>query len=211
MTPQISEELLVAYVDGELDAASARQVEAALATDAEARQCVRELRESAALLRGAFQGKPETPIPGRLLATIAGAVENGRHQSRRRVPMALAASLAAVAMGLSSGYVLSEFRVRQAVERIEANRIEDRRTIEAAVAEALEKRLSGAAIEWSNPGSGLHGAVTPTRTFRDAAGQWCREYEETIRSGDDVEHRRGIACRTGNGEWKTRLQIRDES
>ena len=53
--------------------------------------------------------------------------------------------------------------------------------------------------------------MTPTRTFRDSAGEWCREYEEVIRSGGEVERRRGIACRTGTGEWKTRLQMPDES
>ncbi len=127
------------------------------------------------------------------------------------MPTALAASLATLAIGLSSGYFISEMRVEQAVERGQASRIEDRKTIEAAVTEALEKRLSGASIEWASPASGLRGAVTPTRTFRDAGGQWCREYEEVIRYGDDVEHRRGIACRTGEGEWKTRLQIEDES
>jgi anti-sigma factor RsiW len=211
MTARIDEELLVAYVDGELDAEAARQVEAALVNDADARRCVRELRESASLLQGAFHGKPETPIPSRLLATIDRAVANGRRRSSWRVPTALAASVAILAVGLSSGYVLSEFRVREALERVEANRRDDRRAIEAAVAEALEKRLSGASIEVSNPGSGLRGAVTPTRTFRDAAGEWCREYEEVIRSGGEVEHRRGIACRTGNGEWKTRLQIGGES
>jgi hypothetical protein len=211
MTGRVNEELLVAYVDGELDAEATRQVEAALVTDAGARQCVRELRESAALLRGAFHGKPETPIPDRLFAVIAGAAQDERRRPRWRVPTALAASLAALAIGLSTGYFFSEFLVRQAIERTQASRIEDRRTIEAAVTEALEKRLSGASIEWSNPGSGMRGAVTPTRTFRDAAGQWCREYEEVIRYDGEVEHRRGIACRTGEGEWKTRLQIPDES
>src|SRR5471030_1173056 len=136
MTGRIGDELLVAYVDGELDGEAARQVEAPLVTDAGARQCVRELREGAALLQGAFHGKPETPIPDRLLATVARAVASSRRRSHWRVPMALAASVATLAIGLSSGYVLSEFRVRQAVERIQANRVDDRRAIEAAVAEA---------------------------------------------------------------------------
>jgi surface antigen len=220
----IDEALLVAYVDGELDAEAARAVEALLAVDPDARQCVRELRESAALLLGAFRDKPATPVPDRLVAMIDDAVSKRRAplrlllgrgsreaRPRWRVPMALAASAAMLAIGLSGGYVYSELRVQQAVERAQASRMVDRKTIEAAVTEALEKRLSGASIEWASPASGLRGAVTPTRTFRDAAGQWCREYEEVIRYGGDIEHRRGIACRTGEGEWKTRLQIEDES
>jgi surface antigen len=224
MNGAIDEGLLVAYVDGELDAEQTRAVEALLVVDTDARRCVRELRESAALVLGAFRDKPGTPVPDRMVAMINDAVAKQRAplrliSSRRthgprlhwRVPMALAASVAMLAIGLSGGYVYSELRVQQAVERAQASRISDRKTIEAAVTEALEKRLSGASIEWASPASGLRGAVTPTRTFRDAAGQWCREYEEVIRYGSDIEHRRGIACRTGEGEWKTRLQIGDES
>jgi surface antigen len=224
MSGPIDEGLLVAYVDGELDGEATRAVEALLAADPDARQCVRELRESAALLLGAFRDKPATPVPDRLVALINDAVSTQRaplrfvprrfsREARQhwRVPMALAASVAMLAVGLSGGYVYSELRVRQAVERAQASRVEDRKTIEAAVTEALEKRLSGASIEWASPASGLRGAVTPTRTFRDTSGQWCREYEEHIRYGSDIEHRRGIACRTGEGEWKTRVQIEDES
>jgi surface antigen len=224
MSGPIDEGLLVAYVDGELDAEQTRAVEALLAVDADARRCVRELRESAALVLGAFRDKPGTPVPERLFATINDAVSRqraplrllsgGRPRAARhhwRVPMAMAASVAMLAIGLSGGYVYSELRVQQAAERAQASRLVDRKTIEAAVTEALEKRLSGASIEWASPASGLRGAVTPTRTFRDATGQWCREYEEVIRYDGDIEHRRGIACRTGEGEWKTRLQIQDES
>jgi surface antigen len=224
MSEQIDEALLVAYVDGELDTEATRVVEAMLDTNAGARQYVSELRESAALLRGAFHDKPTMPIPNRLVEIINGAVTTPQalrrlvpprwiwaERRRRRMPTALAASLAALAIGVSSGYLFSELRVQKAVERIQAGRVEDRKVIEAAVTEALEKHLSGASTEWSSPGSGMHGAVTPTRTFRDAAGQWCREYEEVISYGGDVEHRRGIACRTGEGEWKTRLRIEGES
>jgi hypothetical protein len=218
MNRPIDEELLVAYVDGELDAEATRAVETLLAVDPDARQCVREMRESAALLLGAFRDKPATPVPDRLVAIINDAASTRRaplplvpRPLRWRMPLALAASLATLAIGLSGGYLFSELRVQEAVERARASRTEDRKTIEAAVAEALEKRLSGASIEWASPASGLRGAVTPTRTFRDTAGQWCREYEEVIRYGSDIEHRRGIACRTGEGEWKTRLQIEDES
>ena len=159
MSGHIDEALLVAYVDGELDAAATRAVEARLVADPDARQCVRELRESAALLRGAFRDKPATPVPDRLVAIIDGAVSTRRSPPRftmrRRVPTALAASLAVLAIGLSSGYVISELRVQQAIERAQASRLADRKTIEAAVTEAREKRLSGASIEWASPASGL--------------------------------------------------------
>src|SRR5580704_16880462 len=44
---------LMAYVDGELDAEAAREVEALIAADPEARRTVAKYREAAALLRAA--------------------------------------------------------------------------------------------------------------------------------------------------------------
>ncbi len=44
---------LMAYVDGELDAEEAREVEALIAADPEARRTVAKFREAAALLRAA--------------------------------------------------------------------------------------------------------------------------------------------------------------
>ena len=85
MSEQIDEALLVAYVDGELDTEATRVVEAMLDTNAGARQYVSELRESAALLRGAFHDKPTTPIPNRLVEIINGAVTTPQ-ALRRLVP-----------------------------------------------------------------------------------------------------------------------------
>ena len=50
-----SDSMLVAYVDGELDPATAQKVEALLATDARASERVRVFRETAAMLRAQHQ------------------------------------------------------------------------------------------------------------------------------------------------------------
>ena len=50
------EKTLVAYVDGELDAPTAREVERALESSLTARNTVARLRSSAALVRAAFAG-----------------------------------------------------------------------------------------------------------------------------------------------------------
>src|SRR5260221_7731079 len=120
MREQIDEALLVAYVDGELDTEATRVVEAMLDTNAGARQYVSELRESAALLRGAFHDKPTTPIPNRLVEIINGAGTTPQAlrrpdpprwiwAERRRPPMptSLAASHAAAAICASSGHLFS--------------------------------------------------------------------------------------------------------
>ena len=61
-----SDSLLVAYVDGELDAATAQEVEALLASDPQALQRVEMFRETAALLRAAFDDRfyaGKRPVP----------------------------------------------------------------------------------------------------------------------------------------------------
>lgn len=54
----LSDEILVAYADGELDPEMVRQVAKALETDSEARKKVRVFRETAALVRAAYEGQP---------------------------------------------------------------------------------------------------------------------------------------------------------
>lgn len=67
-------ELLVAYVDGELSAAQAAEVEARLASDPNAREMVEDLRNSRDLLRAAF-GHEEVQEPSGSAgpAALAGA------------------------------------------------------------------------------------------------------------------------------------------
>ncbi len=69
----ISDEQLMAYVDGELDADARAQIEAAMVSDAElARRVARQqrLREK---LRAAFDEVLREPVPDRLLAAARNA------------------------------------------------------------------------------------------------------------------------------------------
>jgi anti-sigma factor RsiW len=72
MMQKPSEEDLVAYLDGELDASVRAEVEAWLDGDAAARDHASGLTESARLLRAAFDPVLHEPIPERLLAAARG-------------------------------------------------------------------------------------------------------------------------------------------
>jgi len=94
---------LMAYVDGELDAEAAREVEALLAADPEARRTVAKFREAAALLRAAcaegfyadgMAGVPPVPI---------GPVR----RAFRRFASHAAVAIVAVVVGFGSGVVSS--------------------------------------------------------------------------------------------------------
>ncbi|MSO74770.1 MAG: glycine zipper 2TM domain-containing protein [Alphaproteobacteria bacterium] len=68
--------------------------------------------------------------------------------------------------------------------------------------QALENNPVGQKSSWSNPDSGNSGAITPTRTTYNDAGQPCREFQQTIVVGGKTQSAYGTACRDANGDWK---------
>ncbi len=62
----------------------------------------------------------------------------------------------------------------------------------------------GQQIAWNNPQTGRSGTVTPVRegTYQ-ATGQYCREYQTTVKIGGREERAYGIACRQPDGSWQT--------
>ena len=67
-----SDETLIAYLDGELDADARSEVESWLEADAELRDRVAALAASAEALRAAFEPVLHEPVPERLLAAARG-------------------------------------------------------------------------------------------------------------------------------------------
>lgn len=70
------------------------------------------------------------------------------------------------------------------------------------IGHALELAADRQAVTWSNPDNGIGYSVTPLRGF-SSDGRQCREYELQVSDGRRIEHRRGKACRTGDGTWKS--------
>ncbi len=89
------DERIMAYADGELDAAEARAVEALLARDPEARARLRLYLETAALARAAFADTLTEPVPERLVRAATGAGARIPPFPRRIRPRPLAAAIAA--------------------------------------------------------------------------------------------------------------------
>ena len=61
---------------------------------------------------------------------------------------------------------------------------------------------------WRNPNTGNAGAITPTRTYRSAAGIYCREYQLTAPAGGRTGQAHGSACRQPDGSWRVSNQHR---
>jgi anti-sigma factor RsiW len=73
--PKHSDEALVAYLDGELDDAERRHVEAWLDADPAVRDRLAALAQSAELVRAAYADIIDEPVPERLIAAATGTVE----------------------------------------------------------------------------------------------------------------------------------------
>lgn len=106
---RVDDVMLMAYADGELDAATARQIEAAVAADPALAERVRMFRESAALLHGAYADAMHEEVPERLLAAVRVPASNvvklqARRPARQIVAWAMAASLAALVIGGGGTY-----------------------------------------------------------------------------------------------------------
>ena len=102
--------LLVAYVDGELEPESAREVERLLAEDPRARQAVEIYRETSALLRAACGEHVYAADPERFLPAPPCVLQ----RAPRRYGWALGAALAASVAGFLVGSTWSDWTVSSA-------------------------------------------------------------------------------------------------
>jgi surface antigen len=66
---------------------------------------------------------------------------------------------------------------------------------------AFESTPSGQTTIWRNPTNGHWGTLTPTRTYQDAGGRYCREYRQTVTLGGQEHQGNGSACREPDAIW----------
>lgn len=171
---KVSEQEWMAYVDGELDAAAASQVEAAMRVDPELAALVAAQQGLRVRLQQAFAPTLEEPVPARLSAAAARAP--------RRLPMP-PTWLAAVA-SLALGILLASWwhgRVERPLQLIDGNLVAG-----AGLADALEHRLAA---------EGGRGPVAVGLSFRSQAGNYCRSFvlaEQSLA---------GLACRNAD-RWR---------
>lgn len=78
----------------------------------------------------------------------------------------------------------------------------DKLAAERTAQRTFEYGRTGQTQTWSNPDSGHSGTVTPTRTYQQADGAYCREYQQTVTVGGKTEQAYGRACRQPDGNWK---------
>lgn len=181
----IGPEMLMAYVDGELDLVSAKRVERAAAGDPELAAEIARHRALRDQLRSEFDPLASAAPPEALVALLRDSAKiTELHPERRRAPplrwaMAGGAVAAALALGIVIGQGLpgtdSGFTTRDG----------------ALVARGETARALDAQLAAASPDASTRILVS----FRNAEGQYCRAFETRAQSA--------IACREG-GDWQVR-------
>jgi hypothetical protein len=193
MSEKVTDEMLMAYVDGELDAETSGRLAGLLRADPVLAERAETFRVTARLAKEAFAGVRTAPAPERLVSAVLDDVPPASNVVSfpvRRVMRALplAASIA-LAFGLG-GYWLG------AQGAPEVNGVLG----PSQVAEALGTMAAGA-DRTIRLGSVQH-AIRSTGTFRVADG-FCRTFEV---SGGAETGMQGIACNHGAG-WTVDLAV----
>ena len=113
----------------------------------------------------------------------------------------LGAALGGGSTGIASGVLLgvsARRRRRPGPRTSGASRCSRRRS-----ARALETAPVGTPSAWTNPDTGTRGSITPTRTFQNQSGAYCREFQQSIVVGGQTQQATSTACRQPDGSWRT--------
>ena len=200
---KISDEMIMAYVDGELDQDQAVSVGQALAEDPELARRAEIFSESAAALR-VFDAPLDEEVPEQLLATVR-EVPAGSWSSRLSarvnrlfaglVPRPLPA-LAAVLLLVLGGWLSYQGLHEPGGVQGYPSFVDT-----PSLSHILETVPSGQEASAAN-----RITVMPLLTFAEKNGTFCRRFDIRYR---DQAAGSGIACRDADGTWRMRAYERE--
>jgi len=191
---------LSAYVDGELDRRTMREVERYLDSDAQARQFVLDAMHATVLLRAGGNEALLEPVPERLRKIFERPAAPAFNW--RGVPfpaLKLAAAFALVIIGVGLGLIFRPGAAPVPGEPYEMLPAAFTR----AINESLEHHMSGKPLSMALGPGGPRIVVTPIKTYRNPEGLYYRGYDMELITGADHRKFRGMAYRTGHAEWRT--------
>ncbi len=201
-----TDEMLMAYADGELSPAEALEVERAMAADEALAARVALFADSRAAVRRAYATPPEVPADLKARIRAMARTDTALPQTppsasnvvdlatrRRVVPFWQVPAAAAVALAVGAGgvWLMAEDDSGRGGLRLAG-------LTDPAIIEALGTVPSGAQMALS--GGADFSAVA---TFRDAENRLCREFEQSRTGGATVV---AVACRADQA-WDLRFAI----
>lgn len=208
---QISDELLMAYVDGELEPAEAVRVEQALSADPDLRARLQPFVVTRQELARLFNEPMNAPIPAHLIKAIERAPVGSAGATAAPGASGLLVSLkdfvagfmampmpvrfaGALALGTVIGWAaFSDARVKGSTSEIAMTN--GALVASNALQNALESRLS------AHPVPSGAGAVSVDQSFETKSGGFCRTFK--IEATAAVPYM-GLGCRTADGAWEIR-------
>lgn len=225
---KISDETLMAYVDGELSPTETAAIDARLATDPALQTRLEPFAATRRKLAEAFDPILSDPVPESLIAAIRNApapIAAKAHRPAstlstggiRRIldafaatlfpgglPLATAASVALlVSAGAMGGWLAGQSQTSPAAEADLIAAAGGGLAAAGQLAAALESApsLSPAALQAQMQTA----AVMPLNTFRTKASGLCREYR--IHAAAGKPDHAGLACRTEEGTWRVAVHV----
>lgn len=188
----IDDTKLFAWLDGELDASEAAEVEAEVAADPRLTAMAEQHRAFETRVRDAFDTVAAAPVPQRLADAVKplsaaivdfGAFRRSKGERSSWLPLPQWAAMAAtLALGIGLGTTLNSSGGGSSPVEIRGGQM----YAAASLDDALDKQLASAPAA---------GDVRIGLTFRDPSGTICRSFTG--------ERSSGLACRE-RGDWRVR-------
>ncbi len=199
---KINDEIIMAYVDGELDEDQAAMVKKALETDAGLRQKAALFQDTGSMLQGLYDAPLNEPVPARLLNTV-----------RTFQPTTLPARITAwfrncmgapvLRPALATASIILLFVGVAMISRLTIPDLTGNNGYPALLTSdefnrILETTPSGEAVLVERPAT----EVIPITTFQDKSCRFCRQFEiSAIKNSQALSQ--GIACRNPDKKWAT--------
>lgn len=226
---KLDDDMLMAFVDGQLDEAGRRAVESSVSSNPELRKkllvfeltreplarafdsvlhqperpdLLRLVRAETNLNAGRFEEKQATPEPSGILGIFRRIF-----QPALGGPIAVLLSLL-ILFGTVAAWLLSN---RLFVERVSPFNLvayeNDRLIAQGDLEHTLETVPSGTPSEQKDSAT-KRPLIKPILTFQDVETRYCREYEVLYQG---VQRFGGVACRTKNGRWQVLVHIEEST
>lgn len=197
-----SDEVLMAYADGELDSRTRAAVEAAMAADPEIARRIARHEALRSRVHGALRQVLDEPVPERLLETVRRAPSSPRVSRVGPVVRRPAGGWAwsrwtAIAASLLIGVIAGRMAFQRAGDRGPIATGGGVFLARGALADALSNQLASAPA--------AAGRVRVGVSFRAKSGEYCRTF--TLRQEATLA---GLACRTRAG-WRIGVLARAQS
>ncbi len=205
---KLTDEILMAYVDGELEDKQAGEIREAIKTDPEVLKRVDIFRDSSAMLQDIYDAPLKEAVPNRLVKTVMnfktdkpspGLLE--RVAAFFRMPPSwkpayVLTAAVALLIGTAAGYLAAN--IPQSDQKHYAVTLNG-----GDFSRGMETTASGQFFAVGDRGI----QVMPVATFRDKSNRYCRQYEVVAGQDKNTLIAQGIAYRDKSGKWLTMITI----